>query len=101
MGGTRPEQVAVLQLRRNPVMRLCLYTAVVAAILASIQCLEHLEVGRTIMFELVCTLGAEGIVSKRKASRYVSGRCDAWRKVKNPAAPAVRREAEEDRGMRR
>jgi len=68
---------------------------------AWIQCLEHLEVGRTIMFELVCTLGAEGIVSKRKASRYVSGRCDAWRKVKNPAAPAVRREAEEDRGMRR
>jgi ATP-dependent DNA ligase len=53
------------------------------------------------MFELVCTLGAEGIVSKRKGSRYISGRCDAWLKVKNPAAPAVRREAEEDWGRRR
>jgi ATP-dependent DNA ligase len=42
-----------------------------------------------------------GIVSKRKGSRYVSGRCDAWLKVKNPAAPAIRREAEEDWGRRR
>jgi hypothetical protein len=63
--------------------------------------LEHLEVEGPVMFELVCTLGAEGIVSKWKGSRYVSGRCDTWRKVKNPAAPAVRREAEEDWGRRR
>jgi bifunctional non-homologous end joining protein LigD len=68
---------------------------------APLHWLEHLEVEGPIMFELVCTLGAEGIVSKRKGSRYVSGRCDAWRKVKNPAAPAVRREAEEDWGKRR
>jgi ATP-dependent DNA ligase len=27
---------------------------------------------------------SEGIVSKRATSRYKSGRCDAWRKVKNP-----------------
>ena len=46
-------------------------------------------------------LGCEGIVSKRVGSRYVSGRCDAWRKCKNPAAPAVRREAEEDWGKKR
>jgi len=35
-------------------------------------------------------------VSKRLGSHYRSGRSTAWLKVKNPAAPAVRREAEED-----
>ena len=40
-------------------------------------------------------LGCEGIVSKRLGSPYRSGRADCWIKVKNPAAPAVRREAEE------
>jgi ATP-dependent DNA ligase len=42
------------------------------------------------------TLGCEGIVSKRVGSRYVSGRTDSWIKVKNPAAPAVKREAGEN-----
>jgi hypothetical protein len=32
----------------------------------------------------------------RKDSRYVSGVADCWVKVKNPKAPAVKREAEED-----
>jgi ATP-dependent DNA ligase len=36
------------------------------------------------MFRHACRLGLEGIVSKRATSRYKSGRCDAWRKVKNP-----------------
>ena len=43
-------------------------------------------------------LGCEGIVSKRLGSPYRSGRADCWIKVKNPNAPAVRREAEEDWG---
>jgi ATP-dependent DNA ligase len=43
-----------------------------------------------------CKLGCEGIVSKRLGSTYSSGRSMQWVKVKNPAAPAVRREAEED-----
>ena len=42
------------------------------------------------------SLGCEGIVSKRLGSPYRSGRADCWIKVKNPAAPAVRREAEEE-----
>jgi ATP-dependent DNA ligase len=46
-------------------------------------------------------LGCEGIVSKRLGSRYVSGRTDYWVKVKNPAASAVKREAEEDWGKKR
>ena len=56
---------------------------------------------RVEIFEHACRLGCEGIVSKRVGSRYVSGRTDNWIKVKNPAAPAVRREAEEDWGKKR
>jgi ATP-dependent DNA ligase len=40
----------------------------------------------------------EGIVSKRLGSRYVSGRTRDWLKMKNPEAPAVKREAEEEWG---
>ena|SRR6516165_5843664 len=40
----------------------------------------------------------EGIVSKRKHSRYRSGRSRHWLEVKNPNAPAVKREAEDDGG---
>jgi len=38
------------------------------------------------------------IVSKRLGSPYVSGRTRHWLKFKNPAAPAVKREAEEEWG---
>jgi bifunctional non-homologous end joining protein LigD len=48
--------------------------------------------------ETACQLGCEGIVSKRLGSPYRSGRSSAWVKVKNPNAPAVKREAEEDWG---
>jgi ATP-dependent DNA ligase len=41
-------------------------------------------------------LGFEGVVSTRLGSPYVSGRSRHWVKSKNPAAPAVKREAEED-----
>jgi ATP-dependent DNA ligase len=37
------------------------------------------------MFRHACRLGLEGIVSKRATSRYRSGRCLSWVKVKNPA----------------
>jgi ATP-dependent DNA ligase len=40
-------------------------------------------------------LGCEGIVSERRGSRYMRGRSSNWLKVKNPDAPAVRREREE------
>jgi ATP-dependent DNA ligase len=48
-----------------------------------------------VLFKHACALGCEGVVSKRLGSPYRSGRVDDWLKVKNPAAPAVRREAEE------
>jgi ATP-dependent DNA ligase len=51
-----------------------------------------------LVFQHACKLGLEGIVSKRRNSRYRSGRSPDWIKSKNPAAPAVKREAEEDWG---
>jgi bifunctional non-homologous end joining protein LigD len=51
-----------------------------------------------VVFRHACILGCEGIVSKRLGSRYRSGRTKDWLKFKNPDAPAVRREAEEDWG---
>jgi bifunctional non-homologous end joining protein LigD len=62
---------------------------------------QHFEADGTIVFEHACALGCEGIVSKRLGSAYRSGRVDHWLKIKNPAAPAVRREAEEDWGGKR
>ncbi len=60
------------------------------------QHLEHPD-GLTV-FQHACQMGLEGIVSKRLGSRYRSGRSPDWLKFKNPAAPAVKREAEEDWG---
>ena len=59
---------------------------------------EHYEGDGAIVFKLACKLGCEGIVSKRLGSLYRSGRSQHWLKIKNPAAPAVNREAEEDWG---
>ena len=47
-------------------------------------------------FREACKLGCEGIVSKRLGSMYRRGRSPHWIKFKNPKAPAIRREAEED-----
>jgi bifunctional non-homologous end joining protein LigD len=57
---------------------------------------EHFEGDGAIIYKHACILGCEGIVSKRLGSRYRGGRSDHWLKVKNPAAPAVQREAEEE-----
>jgi ATP-dependent DNA ligase len=56
------------------------------------------DVDGATIFEHACKLGLEGIVSKRKRSRYRSGRSDDWLKSKNPECAAVKREAEEDWG---
>jgi bifunctional non-homologous end joining protein LigD len=57
---------------------------------------EHYDGDGEIVFEHACKLGCEGIVSKRLGSLYRSGRSPHWVKIKNPKAPAVKREAEED-----
>jgi bifunctional non-homologous end joining protein LigD len=59
---------------------------------------EHFEEDGALVYDAACQLGCEGIVSKRLGSPYRSGRSPSWLKVKNPQAPAVRREAEEDWG---
>jgi bifunctional non-homologous end joining protein LigD len=59
---------------------------------------EVFEGDGDILFAHACKLGCEGIVSKRLGSLYKSGRSPHWLKVKNPKAPAVKREAEEDWG---
>jgi hypothetical protein len=43
-------------------------------------------------------IGCDGIVSTGLARIHRRGRSPLWLKVKNPTAPAVKREAEEDWG---
>jgi bifunctional non-homologous end joining protein LigD len=58
---------------------------------SGLQLSEHIEHEVAIAFEHACKLGLEGIVSKRRGSRYQSGRSSLWLKSKNPEAPALRR----------
>jgi bifunctional non-homologous end joining protein LigD len=62
---------------------------------------QHYEADGEAVFREACRLGCEGIVSKRLGSVYRRGRSPLWLKVKNPNAPAVKREAEEDWGRAR
>jgi bifunctional non-homologous end joining protein LigD len=84
-------------LRRQPIER---RKGMLAKLLkgahSSIVLNEHYEGDGKIVFEHASKLGCEGIVSKRLGSSYRSGRSPDWLKIKNPAAPAVKREAEED-----
>jgi ATP-dependent DNA ligase len=67
---------------------------VLQALLAR-RAIPVLQAPRAIEFT-VSPHGFEGIVSKRLGSRYVSGRSPDWLKMKNPDAPAVKREVEDD-----
>src|SRR5215831_7535683 len=66
-----------------------------------LQLNEHIAEPGDVVFQHACKMGLEGIVSKRLGSRYRSGRSKDWLKFKNPVAPAVKREAEEDWGRER
>ena len=57
----------------------------------SIQYVEHAEGHGDRLFEAICKLGLEGIVSKKFDAPYRSGRSNTWIKVKNPKAPAATR----------
>jgi bifunctional non-homologous end joining protein LigD len=52
------------------------------------------------VFANACTRGLEGIVSKRKDSRYMSGRSPYWLVMDNPAVQAERRQAAQDSNRR-
>jgi bifunctional non-homologous end joining protein LigD len=62
----------------------------------AIQYSEHLTGDGPTVFEHVCGMGLEGIVSKRTDALYRSGPSKMWLKSKNPASEAVRREREEE-----
>jgi bifunctional non-homologous end joining protein LigD len=66
-----------------------------------LRLVEHIEEDGRAVFHHACRLGAEGIVSKRKDSKYRCGRSDWWIKSKNPDSPAVTRESTEEWGTRR
>ena len=88
---------APIEVRKAELARLARYAG------AGLQLCEHIDLPGDVVFAHACALGCEGIVSKRLGSRYRRGpnKCADWIKVKNPAAPAVRREAEEDWGKKR
>jgi bifunctional non-homologous end joining protein LigD len=87
-------------LRREPIeVRKSTLASIVRKARHGVRLNEHLEHhdGVTV-FQHACKMGLEGIVSKRLGSRYRSGRSPDWLKFKNPDAPAVKREADEDWG---
>ena len=82
-------------------MRKATLASVLARATLGLRFTEHLDrEDGPLVFQHACKLGLEGIVSKRRDSVYSSGRSPHWIKSKNPDAPAVKREAEEDRGSR-
>jgi bifunctional non-homologous end joining protein LigD len=86
-------------LRREPIeKRKALLAKLLRGSHSSIVLNEHFEEDGAIVYRDACKLGCEGIVSKHLGSSYRSGRSKYWVKVKNPKAPAVKREAEEDWG---
>ena len=86
-------------LRRRPIEdRKAALAQLLRRSLPGIALNEHFDGDGEIVFRHACRLGCEGIVSKRLGSAYRSGRVAHWLKIKNPAAPAVTREAEEDLG---
>jgi bifunctional non-homologous end joining protein LigD len=87
-------------LRREPIeTRKATLASVLRKSRPGVRLNEHLEYDSgPVVFAHACKMGLEGIVSKRLGSSYRSGRSKDWLKFKNPQAPAVRREAEEDWG---
>jgi ATP-dependent DNA ligase len=89
-------------LRREPLeVRKATLASVLASAALGLRLNEHIEADGPTIFAHACMMGLEGIVSKRKGSSYRGGRSPDWLKMKNPAAPAVKREAEEDWGKKR
>ena len=87
-------------LRREPLeVRKATLASLLSRAAPGLRFNEHLEhEDGQLVSQHACKLWLEGIVSKRKHSRYRSGRSPDWIRSKNPDAPAVRREAEKDWG---
>ena len=88
-------------MRREPLAaRKATLASVLAKAAPGLRLSGHIEADGPTVFAHACKMGLEGIVSKRKASPYRSGRSPDWLKSKNPACEAVKRESEEDWGRR-
>jgi bifunctional non-homologous end joining protein LigD len=86
-------------MRRDPLeVRKATLRSVLAKAGPGLRFNEHLEGDGPTVFAHACKMALEGIVSKRKDSPYRSGRSPHWLKMKNPAAPAVKREEQENWG---
>ena len=84
-------------LSREPLeVRKSTLASLLRARLPGLQFNQHITHPGDLVFRMPALWGLEGIVSKRLGSRYNSGRTRDWLKFKNPGAPAVKREAEED-----
>jgi bifunctional non-homologous end joining protein LigD len=84
-------------LRRDPLeVRKATLRSMLAKAGLGLRFNEHMEGDGPTVFAHACKMGLEGIVSKRKDSAYRSGRSPDWLKMKNPAAPAMKREAAEE-----
>jgi ATP-dependent DNA ligase len=84
-------------LRREPIeVRKATLKGLLRRAQAGIAFNRHFELDGMVVYEQACALGCEGIVSKRLGSPYRPRRSDSWVKIKNPAAPAVTRETDED-----
>jgi bifunctional non-homologous end joining protein LigD len=81
-------------LRRDPLeVRKATLASVLAKARPGLRFNEHLEADGPTVFAHACQLGLEGIVSKRRGSRYRSGPSRDWLKANSAA---VKREAEEE-----
>jgi bifunctional non-homologous end joining protein LigD len=87
-------------IRREPIeVRKATLASILRKSRPGVRLNEHMEHPDGLaVFQHACRMGLEGIVSKRLGSRYRSGRSPDWLKFKNPEAPALKREAEEDWG---
>jgi ATP-dependent DNA ligase len=57
---------------------------------------QPIDATADVVFQHICQLGLEGIVSKKFGSRYESGRSTVWLKTLNPTAPALQRLEQEN-----
>jgi bifunctional non-homologous end joining protein LigD len=70
-------------LRREPLeVRTATLASVLAKAAPGLRLNEHIEADGPTVFAHACRMGLEGIVSKRKASSYRSGRSPDWLKSK-------------------
>lgn len=72
-------RVLPLEVRRERLLRLLEETTPEGIVFS-----EHQDSDGEALYLAACRMGLEGIVAKRKGSRYASGRSKAWVKVKNP-----------------